>query len=162
MSVDAWIIDIFSGFCLLFISLPHSQNLTRNTCCLAKQNEKLCYLKTTLFLVLAFAVMSLLRRPKEGERGLLGTIVESREERKAWFLALELQGQQSLLCLNWNHLPSRDHAGLDSVVTSMDRRTEGHPWTFALSKLLGPTHHCGNGEAFLMMTDGLRIRLTYI
>lgn len=73
----------FSGFYLLLISLPHSQNLTRNMCCLAKQNEKLCYLKTIFFLVLAFALTNLLRRPKEEERGLLGTIVESREERKA-------------------------------------------------------------------------------
>lgn len=118
--VDAWITDIFSGFCLPLTS-SYSQKLARNLCCFAKQNGSLGYLKTTPFPCVGFCSDELIEETPGGrERGvcLLGKIVRSTEESEAWFLALELPGWEGLLYLSYNQLPSRDRAALASVVTN--------------------------------------------
>lgn len=149
-----WVLSSFN-----FLLFP---KLARNVCCFAKQNGSLGYLKTTPFPCVGFCSDELIEETPGGrERGvcLLEKIVRSTEESEAWFLALELPGWEGLLCLSYNQLPSRDRAALASVVTSLDGRIEGHPWTFALSKLLGSFHHPGHGETFLMMTEGVRMTL---
>lgn len=98
-----WMHELLSGSYLLLIFLSHFQKLTGNLCCLTEQSGKLGCLKTTFFICVEFCGAELRQEtPGEGGRGgcLLGQMAESREERQAWALAMELQGRPGFLYLH--------------------------------------------------------------